>query len=60
MIKIKLTTPNGETKEMKLPNKDIAETFISTFSSHLPIGYSVCVDAPIIGIHNGWLHGSKK
>jgi hypothetical protein len=57
MIPITLTTTNGETKKMTLPNKETVETFISTFSTSLPIGYAVCIDAPLIGIHNGWLFG---
>ena len=57
MIPIKLTTTNGESKTINLPNKETVETFISTFSTSLPIGYAVCIDAPLIGIHNGWIVG---
>lgn len=59
MIPMNLTTPNGETKTMYFNTKEIATNFINTFSSQLPIGYVVCIDAPLIGVHNGWLHGAK-
>lgn len=59
MIPVKLTTTNGETKTMDFPNKETVETFISSFSSALPIGYAVSIDAPLIGIHGGWLFGKK-
>lgn len=60
MIPMTLTTPNGETKTMHFETKQIAENFINTFSSQLPTGLVVCVDAPLIGVHNGWLHGMKS
>ena len=60
MIPVKLTTTNGETMTMNLPNKQTVETFISSFSSALPIGYAVCIDAPLIGIHSGWLFGKME
>jgi hypothetical protein len=60
MIPIRLTTTNGESKTMNLPNRETVETFITTFSSSLPLGYAVCIDAPLIGIHNGWLFGKKE
>jgi len=59
MIPMTLTTPNGETKSMYFDNKEIAMKFINTFSSQLNAGLSVCIDAPLIGVHNGWLHGMK-
>ena len=59
MIPIKLTTTNGETKTINLPNKEKVEDFITSFSVALPIGYAVNIDAPLIGIHNGWLIGKK-
>jgi hypothetical protein len=60
MIPITLTTTNGETKKMTLPSKESVETFITSFSVALPIGVAVCIDAPLIGIHNGWLFGTKQ
>lgn len=60
MIPITITTTNGETKKMNLPNKESVETFISSFSSALPVGYAVSIDAPLIGIHSGWLFGKKQ
>ena len=60
MIQIKLTTTNGETKTMSLPNRETVETFISTFSAALPIGYAVNIDAPLVGIHSGWIIGKNK
>jgi hypothetical protein len=60
MIPITLTTTNGETKKMTLPDKDTVETFITSFSVALPVGVAVCIDAPLIGIHNGWLFGKKQ
>lgn len=59
MIPVKLTTTNGETMTMNLPNKKTVETFISTFSNSLPQGIAVNIDAPLIGIHSGWLFGQK-
>jgi hypothetical protein len=60
MIPIKLTTTNGESKTINLPDRKTVETFISTFSDSLPLGYAVCVDAPLVGIHNGWLVGNGQ
>jgi hypothetical protein len=58
MIPVKLTTTNGETKTINLPNKETVENFITSFSGELPIGIAVNIDAPLIGIHNGWLFGT--
>jgi len=60
MIPVKLTTTNGETKVMSFESKENVEEFISAFSVALPVGYAVGVDAPLIGIHNGWLFGKKQ
>ena len=54
MIPVKLTTTNGETKTINLPNKETVEDFITSFSVALPIGYAVNIDAPLVGIHSGW------
>jgi hypothetical protein len=60
MIPVKLTTTNGESKTINLPNKETVETFITSFSSALPVGIAVNIDAPLIGIHHGWLFGKKQ
>ena len=60
MIPVKLTTTNGETKTINLPNRETVENFITSFSVALPQNIAVCIDAPLIGIHNGWLFGTKE
>ncbi len=60
MIPVKLTTTNGESKTINLPNRETVETFITSFSSALPQGIAVNIDAPLIGIHHGWLLGKKE
>jgi hypothetical protein len=60
MIPVKLTTTNGESKTINLPNRETVETFISTFSTSLPVGIAVNIDAPLIGIHHGWLFGKRQ
>ena len=59
MIPVRLTTTNGESKTINLPNKETVETFITAFSSELPKGIAVNIDAPLIGIHHGWLFGKR-
>lgn len=59
MIPVKLTTTNGETKTINLPNKESVENFISSFSVALPMGYAVNIDAPLVGIHSGWVIGKE-
>lgn len=59
MIQVKLTTTNGETKTMPFYSRKHVEEFIAYFPAQLPKGYAVCVDAPLVGIHNGWLVGTK-
>jgi len=57
MIPVRLTTTNGETKTINLPDRKTVENFITSFSVALPIGYAVNIDAPLIGIHSGWVVG---
>jgi hypothetical protein len=57
MIQVKLTTTNGETKTIPFYNKQAVENFIGFFPAKLPLGVAVCIDAPLIGIHNGWIVG---
>ncbi len=59
MIPVKLTTTNGETKTIPFYNKQAVENFIAFFPAELPKGYAVCIDAPLVGIHNGWIVGKK-
>jgi hypothetical protein len=59
MIKVKLTSTSGTTKEMTFDSKENVLKFIEEYRAILPIGTAVCIDAPIIGIHNGWLQGKK-
>ena len=60
MIQVKLTTPNGETRTLPFYSKKHVEDFIAFFPAKLPIGTAVCIDAPLIGIHNGWIQGKMK
>ena len=60
MIPVKLTTTNGESKSMTFFSKEAVEKFIVDFEQKLPIGYAVGVDAPLIGIHNGWVLGKNQ
>ena len=59
MIQIKLTTWNGSEKKMSMPDRSSVNQFIEQYANSLPIGTAVCIDAPIIGIHNGWIQGRK-
>jgi hypothetical protein len=45
---------------MRFESKENVENFITAFSIALPVGYAVSVDAPLIGIHNGWLFGKRQ
>jgi hypothetical protein len=60
MIQVKLTTTNGETKTIPFYNKKAVEDFIGFFPAKLPKGVAVCIDAPLIGIHSGWVIGKKE
>jgi hypothetical protein len=42
---------------MEFDTKDHVLEFIEVFGSTLQQGVAVCIDAPIIGIHNGWIQG---
>ena len=57
MIQVKLTTTNGESKTIPFYTREHVEKFIAFFPSKLPEGYAVCIDAPLVGIHNGWIVG---
>ena len=57
MISVTLTTMSGSTRKMEFDTKDHVLEFIEVFGSTLQQGVAVCIDAPIIGIHNGWIQG---
>ena len=59
MIQIKLTTWNGSEKKIAMLDRDSVNKFIDQYANALPIGTAVCIDAPLIGIHNGWIQGRK-
>jgi hypothetical protein len=58
MIKLTLTTTSGTTRGMEFDTKEHVHEFIELMSSTLHQGVAVCIDAPIIGIHNGWIQGT--
>jgi hypothetical protein len=60
MIPVKLTTTNGETKTIPFYNKKAVEDFIAFYPARLSKGIAVCIDAPLVGIHNGWLLGKRE
>jgi hypothetical protein len=59
MIPVTLTTTTGSTKGMRFNNKNDVLVFIEKMSDTLPIGTAVNIDAPLIGIHSGWIQGQK-
>jgi len=60
MIKVKLTTVNGSVAEMLFTSKEKILEFIDQYSNALPIGTAVNIDAPLVGIHSGWIQGKAK
>jgi hypothetical protein len=44
---------------MKFDSKADVLVFIEKMSDALPIGTVVNIDAPLIGIHSGWIQGQK-
>lgn len=58
MIKATLTTTQGTSREMQFTNKEHLLEFIELFKATLAIGTAVCIDAPLVGIHSGWLQGT--
>ena len=59
MIKVTLTTTTGSTKVMHFDTKENIETFIEQFAQTLLIGTAVNIDAPLVGIHGGWIQGKR-
>jgi hypothetical protein len=57
-MKITLTSTSGATKEMHFDTKAHVLEFIEVYKSTLHIGQAVCIDAPLIGIHSGWIQGT--
>lgn len=59
MIRATLTTISGTTKEMKFNSKEHLLEFIELFKSTLHQGTAVCIDAPLVGVHSGWIQGTS-
>jgi hypothetical protein len=59
MIKVTLTSTSGNTHKMEFDTKEHVLEFIELYKATLHQGTAVCIDAPIIGIHNGWIQGQK-
>jgi len=60
MIKVTLTTVSGTSRGMEFDTKEHVLEFIELMTSTLSLGVAVCIDAPLIGIHNGWIQGKAK
>ena len=60
MINATLTTVGGSTKGMTFDSKENLLQFIELFGDTLPLGTAVNIDAPLAGIHSGWIHGKAK
>ncbi len=60
MIPTTLTTTNGTTKKMSFDTKENVIKFIELYANALPIGTAINIDAPLIGIHSGWIQGKAK
>ena len=59
MINVTLTTTRGTTKGMQFDSKENILSFIEQYAEVLPQGTAVCIDAPLVGIHNGWIQGKR-
>jgi hypothetical protein len=60
MINATLTSVTGGTKVMNFISKEHLIEFIDKYAEVLPIGKVVNIDAPLAGIHSGWIHGKAK
>ena len=60
MISVRLTTVNGSVADMPFASKEKIIEFIDKYANALPIGTAVNIDAPLIGIHSGWIQGRKN
>ena len=59
MIKATLTTTSGTTRDMKFNSKEHLLEFIELYKAALHQGTAVCIDAPLVGIHSGWIQGTS-
>jgi len=59
MINVTLTTTSGTTRGMSFDTKEHVLEFIELYAAVLNQGTAVCIDAPLIGIHSGWIQGKK-
>jgi len=59
MIKVTLTSTSGATKGMSFDTKEHLLEFITLYKATLHQGQAVCIDAPLVGIHSGWIQGTK-
>ena len=57
MIKATLTSVTGTTKSMMFDTKENVLEFIDRYSEILPQGQTINIDAPLAGIHSGWIRG---
>lgn len=57
MIPVTLTTTSGTNKTMSFPTRESVNIFIENLANNLTIGTVVNIDAPLIGIHSGWIQG---
>ncbi len=60
MITVELTSVSGTVKEMPFENKERVLEFIERYADALPLGTAVNINAPLIGIHSGWIQGRKS
>jgi hypothetical protein len=60
MINATLTSVTGGTKVMNFISKEHLIEFIDKYAEVLPIGKAVNIDAPLAGIHSGWIQGKSK
>jgi len=60
MINVKLTTVSGNTRGMQFDTKEHVLEFIELYGATLPAGTAVNIDAPLIGIHSGWIQGKSR
>ena len=59
-MKVTLTSTAGTTKEMNFDSREKVLEFIELYKATLHVGQAVCIDAPLIGIHNGWIQGKAS
>lgn len=59
MIPVELTSVSGTVKEIPFENKERVLEFIERYADALPLGTAVNINAPLIGIHSGWIQGRK-